>query len=139
MKTLNEIYNDIEKSNIAVVNVDFKNKKAGIIHTPENTLICIDYSKLENTKEEKIVVAEEYEHYETGTFYKLNSDFNTIDRMEYKVRKHLYNKLIPFSKLKELILKNYTTEELSEYFEVPIKDILMAYFLYTNIENFAYC
>ena len=59
--------------------------------------------------------------------------------MEYRVRKHLYNKLIPFSKLKELILKNYTTEELSEYFEVPIKDILMAYFLYTNIENFAYC
>lgn len=139
MKTLNDIYNDIEKNNITVVNVDFNNKKAGIIHTPEDTLICIDYSKLETTKEEKIVVAEEYEHYETGAFYKFNSDFNTIDRMEYKVRKHVYNALIPYSKLKELLLKNYSIEELSDFFEVPIKDILMAYFLYTNIENFAYC
>ena len=138
MKKLNEIYDDIEKNNIAVVNVNFKNKKAGIIHTPNNTLICIDYSKLEDTKEEKIVIAEEYEHYETGAFYKFNSDFNTIDRMEYKVRKHIYNTLIPYSKLKELLLKNYSIDELSEYFEVPIKDIIMAYFLYTNIENFAY-
>ena len=138
MTSLNDIYDAIEKDNIAVANVKFKNKKAGIIHTLEDTVICIDYSKLDNQKEEKIVVAEEYEHYETGTFYKFNSDFNTIDRMEYRVRKRLYNKLIPFSKLKELIFKNYTIEELSEYFEVPIKDIITAYFLYTNIENFAY-
>lgn len=137
MKSLDEVYNDFERNNIVTKNVKFKNKKTSIMQYKDNTIVCIDNSKFNDTKEEKVALEEEYQHYELGTFYKLDSPFYLIDKMEYKTRKHVYNELIPYSKLKELLLKSYTFEDLSEYFDVPMKDIFMAYFLYTTIENYS--
>ena len=136
MKTLTTLYEEIEKENIEVQTVKFKKKKSAIVSVNGNTRIVVDYSKIENTKEEKIIIAEEKAHYDTGAFYHLNSPYELMDRMEYKAKKRVYNELIPYNTLKELSTK-LTIDELAEYFEVPIKDIIMASFLYTNIENFA--
>lgn len=135
MKDLNDLYNELEQYNIPVVKVDFQNKKAGIITNGNDTVIAVDYNKIENSKEEKMVIAEEKAHYETGALYLMDADKTTIDKMEYKANKKVYNELIPFSKLKELV-KTYTPSELSDYFGVPITDIVLAYFLYSNIEGF---
>lgn len=137
MKTINEVFDEIEQNNIAIENVRFKNKKASIMSYKDNAIMCIDYSKFNDTKEEKIAVAEENEHYNVGTFYKFNSPLQLIDKLEYKTRKRTYNKLIPFSELKKMLQKGYKLDELSDYFGVPEKDVFMAYFLYTNIENFS--
>ena len=136
MKDLTDLYNELEKYNIPVVKVDFQNKKAGIITNGNDTVIAVDYKKIENSKEEKMIIAEEKAHYETGALYLLNADKTTIDKLEYKANKKVYNELVPFNKLKELCEKHLSVAELSDYFGIPIQDVLVAQFLYNNIENY---
>lgn len=142
MKTLEELYEEVEREKIEVLdmkkslNLQFKKKKSMIVSYQDDNTILIDYSKVKDSKEEKIIIAEEKAHCETGAFYLLHSPYELIDRMEYKARKRAYNELIPYNTLKELS-KHLTVDELSDYFGVPIKDIIMASFLYANIENFA--
>lgn len=136
MKDLTDLYNELEKYNIPVVKVDFHKKKAGIITNGQDTVIAVDYKKIENSKEEKMIIAEEKAHYETGTLYSLNADKTTMDKAEYKARKRVYNELIPFCKLKEMCEKHLSVSELSDYFGIPIQDVLVAQFLYNNIENY---
>ena len=136
MKELNDLYNELEQYNIPVVKVDFQNKKAGIITNGQDTVIAVDYKKIENSKEEKKVIAEEKAHYETGALYLLNADKTTIDKMEYKANKKVYNELIPFNELKEKCEQGLSIPELSDHFSIPIQDVLVAQFLYNNIENY---
>ena len=74
MKKLEEIYDELEKYNIPVFNVNFPAKKAGIISNGIDTVIAVDYTKIKDSKEEKRIIAEEKAHYETGTLYPLNAD-----------------------------------------------------------------
>ena len=136
MKDLTDLYNELEKYNIPVVKVDFQNKKAGIITNGKDTVIAVDYKKIENSKEEKKVIAEEKAHYETGALYLLNADKTTIDKMEYKANKKVYNELIPFNELKAKCEQGLSIPELSDHFSIPIQDVLVAQFLYNNIENY---
>ena len=136
MKDLNDLYNELEQYNIPVVKVDFQKKKAGIITDGVDTVIAVDYKKIENSKEEKMIIAEEKAHYETGAMYPINADKTTMDKAEYKARKKVYNELIPFSQLKEMCEKHLSVTELSDYFGIPIQDVLIAQFLYNNIENY---
>lgn len=136
MKELLDLYNELEKYNIPVIKVDFPVKKAGSITNGKDTIIAVDYSKIKDSKEEKRIIAEEKAHYETGTFYAINADKATIDKMEYKANKRVYNELVPFEELKTLCEQGLSVSELSDYFGIPIQDVLVAQFLYNNIENY---
>ena len=136
MKELLDLYNELEKYNIPVIKVDFPVKKAGSITNGKDTIIAVDYSKIRDSKEEKRIIAEEKAHYETGTFYAINADKATIDKMEYKANKRVYNELVPFDELKALCEQGLSVSELSDYFGIPIQDVLVAQFLYNNIENY---
>lgn len=136
MKELLDLYNELEKYNIPVIKVNFPVKKAGSITNGTDTIIAVDYSKIKDSKEEKRIIAEEKAHYETGTFYAFNADKATIDKMEYKANKRVYNELVPFDELKTLCEQGLSVSELSDYFGIPIQDVLVAQFLYTNIENY---
>lgn len=136
MKELLDLYNELEKYNIPVIKVDFPAKKAGSITNGTDTIIAVDYSKIKDSKEEKRIIAEEKAHYETGTFYAINADKATIDKMEYKANKRVYNELVPFDELKTLCEQGLSVSELSDYFGIPIQDVLVAQFLYNNIENY---
>lgn len=136
MKELLDLYNELEKYNIPVIKVNFPVKKAGSITNGTDTIIAVDYSKIKDSKEEKRIIAEEKAHYETGTFYAFNADKATIDKMEYKANKRVYNELVPFDELKALCEQGLSISELSDYFGIPIQDVLVAQFLYTNIENY---
>jgi hypothetical protein len=83
-----------------------------------------------------MIIAEEKAHYETGALYLINADKTTIDKMEYKANKKVYNELIPLKELKKLCEKGLSVVELSDYFGIPIQDVLVAQFLYSNIENY---
>ena len=136
MKQLEEIYEELHRYNIPVVDVNFDEMKAGIITNGKDTVIAVDYKKIANSKEEKRIIAEEKAHYETGALYKLNADKTTIDKMEYKANKRVYNELIPFDELKRMCEQELSVAELSDYFGIPIQDVLVAQFLYSNIENY---
>jgi hypothetical protein len=136
MKQLEELYKELEQYNIPVIKVQFPVKKAGSISNGKDTIIAVDYSKIKDSKEEKRIIAEEKAHYETGTFYSFNADKATIDKMEYKANKRVYNELIPYDELKAMCEKEMSVVELSDHFGIPIQDVLIAQFLYTNIENY---
>lgn len=136
MKNLEEIYNELEKYNVPVFNVNFPAKKAGIISNGIDTIIAIDYKKIEDSKEEKRIIAEEKAHFETGAMYPFDADKTLIRKMEYKAIKKVYNELIPYEELKKLREQGLSTAEISDYFEMPVQDIVVAEFLYTNIENY---
>ena len=136
MKQLEELYEELHRYNIPVVDVNFDEMKAGIITNGKDTVIAVDYKKIANSKEEKRIIAEEKAHYETGALYKLNADKTTIDKMEYKANKRVYNELVPFEELKAMCEKGLSIAELSDFFGVPIPDITTALFLYSNIENY---
>ena len=136
MKTLEEIYEEIEKYNIPIVEVRFSAKKAGIITNGEDTVIAVDYSKIKNKKEEKMIMAEEKAHYETNSFYSFDADKDVIIMMEYIALRRVYNELIPFDELKELRAQNLSESELSDYFGVPIAEVLKAEFLYDTIAGY---
>ena len=134
MKELLDLYNELEKYNIPVIKVNFPVKKAGSITNGTDTIIAVDYSKIKDSKEEKRIIAEEKAHYETGTFYAFNADKATIDKMEYRATKHVYHELIPYDELKAMCLKGLSLSELSDYFGVPIQDVITAYCLYEMFE-----
>lgn len=136
MKELQQIYDEIEKYNIPIIPVNFEKKKAGIVSNGVDTIIAVDYKKIKNSKEEKRILAEEKAHYETGTLYPFNADKTTIDKMEYKANKRVYNELVPFDELKAMCEQGLSIAELSDFFGVPIPDITTALFLYSNIENY---
>ena len=134
MKQLEELYEELHKYNIPVIDVNFNDSKAGIITNGKDTVIAVDYKKIANSKEEKRIIAEEKAHYETGAFYPFNADKATIDRMEYRANKHVYHELIPYNELKAMCEKGMNISELSDYFGVPFQDILTAYAMYYTEE-----
>ncbi len=136
MKELQEIYNELEKYNVPIINVNFAKKKAGIVSNGVDTVIAVDYSKIKNSKEEKRILAEEKAHYETGTLYPFDADKTIIDKLEYKANKRVYNELVPYEELKAMCEQGLSIAELSDFFGVPIPDITAAQFLYSNIENY---
>ena len=135
MKTLNELYDEVEKENIPVANVKFSKKKAGIAHSPDTTVICIDYSKVEDSKEEKLLLAEEKAHYDTGAYF--GNTYLSIAKAEYKAQKRMRNDVIPFHELKQKYREFCgNIDELSDYFGIPPKEVAIAEYCYSEIEGY---
>lgn len=101
---LNRLYDIAEKENIDIINFKMKNK-AIIGCLDNNYTIGLNYSIIDNSREEKTVLAEELGHYYYDATYTYNSDLQLISKQEYKAKKYSYLILVPFEKLKSAILK----------------------------------
>ena len=73
MDTLN-LYKIVDKEKIDIENYKWTNCKARIFEIDNNYYIGIDYSKIDNSIEEKEVLAEELGHYYCNALYYINSD-----------------------------------------------------------------
>lgn len=103
---LNKLYDIAEKENINIF--DFKMKNKAIIGCIGNNYnIGLNYSILDNSSEEKTILAEELGHYYCNALY--NSDYSDIEinKREFRATKWAFKTLIPYSKLKELVNKGY--------------------------------
>ena len=98
---LNKLYDIANKENIPVI--DFKMKNKAIIGCIDDSYtIGLNYSNIDNSSEEKTILAEELGHYFTSSLYDSNSSLETIGRKEFKSRKWAFKVLAPYKKLKEL-------------------------------------
>lgn len=100
---LNKLYSIADKENISIINHRMKNK-AIICEIDKEYYIGLNYSKFDNSCEEKEVLAEELGHYYCNALYDINSDKETIRKKEYRARKWAFTTLAPasaFLKLKE--------------------------------------
>lgn len=98
---LDKLYDYAEKENIDVYDFKMKNKAIiGCIN--DNYSIGLNYSIIDNSREEKTILAEELGHYYTNTLYNTNYSDAEISKREYRATKWAFKTLVPFSKLLEL-------------------------------------
>lgn len=115
--TLDELYDRAQQQGIEIDN--FAMREIVSVSFPENW-IAIDTRKIKTRAEEKVVLAHEIGHCETGSFYNIHSPFDRRERHEYKANKRSYQILIPHAELKAAVKKGLTEIwELAEYFDVP--------------------
>lgn len=129
---LNSLYQVIDNENIDIDNIKWTNSKARIFQIDNQYSIAIDYSKIDNSVEEKEIIAEELGHYYCNALYYLNSDKTLRDKCEYRAMKWAYSVLIPFQKLKEKIAQGLDLYDLAEYFDVDCKYMIDCINFYTE-------
>ena len=98
---LNKLYSIADKENISIINHRMKNK-AIISKVNTDYYIGINYSNIDNSREEKEILAEELGHYYCNALYNTHSDIETIRKKEYRARKWAFKTLIPPSSLSKL-------------------------------------
>lgn len=119
--TTDTLYNIASKENIDINNYKWSNTKARIFEIDNQYSVAIDFSKIDNNKEEKVILAEELGHYYCNALYFLNSSKILKDKCEYRATKWAYSVLVPFQKLKEKITQGFSLYDLADYFDVDVK------------------
>ena len=80
--------------------------------------VAIDPFKIENTADEKVKLAHELGHCETGAFYNEYSKFDIRAKHERRADKWAIKKLVPEDELKEACTFCNNRYELAEHFGV---------------------
>lgn len=124
------LYKIVDKEKIDIENYKWTNSKARIFEIDNNYYIGMDYSKIDNSIEEKEVLAEELGHYYCNALYYINSDKEFKSKCELKAKKWSFSVLVPLQKLKEKIEQGLSLYDLAEYFDVDcnyMKDCINFY------------
>ena len=126
--TLSQLYEIASDNNIDVD--DFDTQTLESFSMPG--IVVLNKNKLKTTIEEKMHLAHEIGHCQTGSFYRINT-LETRERMEYRADRWAVKKLIPFSEFVSAIKRGITERwELAEYFNVSEDYIDKAYLLYNS-------
>lgn len=124
------LYKIVDKEKIDIENYKWTNCKARIFEIDNNYYISMDYSKIDNSIEEKEVLAEELGHYYCNALYYINSDKEFKSKCESRAKKWSFSVLVPLQKLKEKIEQGLSLYDLAEYFDVDcnyMKDCINFY------------
>lgn len=103
-------------------------------------LICIDYSKIQNTIHEKETLMEEISHYEAHAFYPMSATDFLWEKQEYRAKARTFQKYFPAQQIAELMARGYTeVYEIAEQLEISEKLTAEMLHYYTEIKgiNFA--
>lgn len=119
--TTDTLYNIASKENIDINNYKWSNTKARIFEIDNQYSVAVDFSKVDNSIEEKEILAEELGHYYCNALYFLNSNKTLKDKCEYRAMKWAYSVLVPLQKLKEKITQGFSLYDLADYFDVDVK------------------
>ena len=112
MNTL-DMYKIAENEKIDILNYKWTNTKARIFE--------IDNKQINNSIEEKEILAEELGHYYCNALYYLDTDNIQKKKCEYRAIKWAYSILVPLQKLKEKLTQGLNLYELADYFNVDCK------------------
>lgn len=127
---LNKLYSIAEKENINVINFKMKNK-AIIGNINENYCIGLNYSNINDSREEKTLLAEELGHYYCNSLYNSQYSNEEISKKEFRACKWAFKTLVPYKRLKELYDKGCRyTYEFAEELGVTEELIKKAYNYY---------
>lgn len=98
---LKKLYSIAEKENIDII--DFKMKNKAIIGCiDDNYTIGLNYSLIDNSSEEKTILAEELGHYYCNALYNNSYSNEEISKKEFRATKWAFKTLVPYQKLKQL-------------------------------------
>lgn len=123
MTNLIGLYQIADEDNIMVDCYDLKqNPSLSIMDSNGDCYIAIDPIQLLSEIDEKMKLAHELGHCETGAFYDRNSPLSNRGQCECKAETWAIKKLIPKDELSNAVNCGYRELwELAEYFDVPEK------------------
>jgi len=127
---LEKLYDIADKENISVNDFKMKNK-AIICRVNKEYHIGMNYSKINDSKEEKDLLAEELGHYYCNSFYNVNSDFSTISKKEYRANKWKSTVLVSVNDFKEAFKRGLNNVyEIADYLDLSEDTVAFAYNYY---------
>lgn len=130
-----DMYKIAENEKIDILDYKWTNAKARIVELNNSYYIGLDTKKIDNSIEEKEILAEELGHYFCNALYFIDSDKILKRKCELRALKWAYSVLVPFNKLKEKISEGLNIYELSDYFEVDYKYMSNCINFYCNKYN----
>lgn len=116
--TLTALYDIALQDNIPVFSFDMETCESISLLQSGNCYIAIDPFKIKNIADEKIKLAHELGHCETGAFYNVYAVCDIRQKHENRADKWAIKKLIPEDELKEACKCCNNRWELSQHFEV---------------------
>lgn len=102
--TLDRLYDLADNENVKIYDYTIDNNIKGIyLNYDKMNAIALNYKNIDNTKEEKCILAEELGHYYYDATYNYkNIDKTLYDKQEYRAKKWAIKTLIPCTKLNKL-------------------------------------
>lgn len=137
MKKLEQIYDEVHSDNIEVAEVPADSYTAYSCENEWAKMIALNPNMIKDDKEKLIALYHEYMHIKYGLLYDKDTDKELVDKLEYKADKKLFNDLMPRKEIMKLHSEGYTLPEIADKLEVPLKKLVLAEFLYENVEGFA--
>lgn len=117
--TLTALYNIAECNDIEVYSYDLKQCESLSLLCNGECFIAINPFALKSESDEKVKLAHEIGHCETGAFYNQYAVCDIRSKHEYTANKWAIKQLIPENELKEACKICRNRWELSEHFGVP--------------------
>ena len=116
--TLTELYDIAEQDRINIYSFQMNECESMSVLQNGDCFIAIDPFKLHSETDEKVKLAHEIGHCETGAFYNEYATCDIREKHERRADKWAIKKLIPEDELKEACKYCTNRWELSEYFGV---------------------
>lgn len=113
------LYNKMEKENIHYINHQLLFTRGAIAHCDDLTAIVVDDKQVKSQVSENTVLMQELGHYMAGAYYRTNSPYELIDKMEHKADKKAWEEFFPYEEITKLMKQGLTTvTQLAEYYNV---------------------
>lgn len=131
-----DMYKIAENEKIDILDYQWSNTKARIVELNNSYYIGLDTKRIDNSIEEKEILAEELGHYFCNALYFIDSDKILKRKCELRALKWAYSVLVPFNRLKEKISEGLNIYELSDFFEVDYDYMIDCINFYSNKYNY---
>lgn len=128
--TLSALYERIIADGISIDDVRTRELKAASF--PQGWILY-DSTKFTSDRELKCVLAHEYGHCKTGSFYNIYSPYDLKEKCEYKANKYAVNLLMPYKEVWRALHRGcWTIWALADYFDVTEDFAQMALDMYAD-------
>jgi Zn-dependent peptidase ImmA (M78 family) len=128
--TLSTLYARIIADGISIDDVRTRELKAAAF--PQGWILY-DSTRFVSDRELKCVLAHEYGHCKTGSFYNIYSPYDLKEKCEYKANKYAVHMLMPYNEVWRALHKGcWTAWALADYFDVTEDFAQMALNMYAD-------
>ena len=135
--TLEKLYYIADKEKINIFENNWSSTSARIFEIDENYVIALAKNNIQNSLQEKEILAEELGHYYCNALYYLNDNPIQKAKCEYRAKKWAYFSLVPLQILKQKLVDGINNiYELADYFDVEPKYMNDCIDFYKEIDAF---
>ncbi len=133
MFDLSDFYAYCKKNSVEVIPYSGAPAAGATIRDGDLYAIFLDFWKIRNTKQLRGTAMHELGHAATGALHKVSSQYETVERSEYRANRWAAEHFLTDEDFQEAFSNGYTELwELSDYFDIPEEDVKNALIYWTE-------